>query len=92
VYNHKISGWEFNTIDNKEVQIGDVICKTRNGHTFNPNSGYESHCDIVVRIEGSTVSVIGGNVGNSVSLVKIQINNQGMIAANINSDYIGVLS
>lgn len=40
---------------------------------------WRTHCDIVTRVRLKTISVIGGNVGNSVSMKSIRLNAGGFV-------------
>jgi hypothetical protein len=69
--------------DRGEVPIrpGDLLCNSRGGVDYRsladrrPDLGRYAgtHCDVVVRIEGETVAVIGGNVLNGVSLTLLPL-------------------
>lgn len=72
-------GWRLNEIKPK---VGDLICWTReSGVTFDDqHSGhYGGHCDIVVQVFSDRISVIGGNVGNSVTRRPLAINPSGFL-------------
>jgi len=59
----------------KNIKIGDIICKNRAGksYTYSSLPIYSSgHCDVVVDIQGGTMSLIGGNVGQSVDRKKLK--------------------
>jgi hypothetical protein len=43
-------------------------------------SSFRAHCAIVVDLKPSMISVVGGNVGNAVTMSRVPINPQGMIA------------
>ncbi len=60
-------------ITEKQPELGDIIQRNRSGGTFTyayaeNNSQYISHSDIVVEARPDMVRVVGGNVGNTVSL------------------------
>ena len=89
VYKGEIAGWKFYV--NKPLEVGDVICNTRGGDTFDSNTEYMSHCDIVVEVGENEVKTLGGNVNNNVDMKSIAINSNKEIA-NPKSTHIGVLS
>jgi len=63
-------------------RIGDLICYPRqNGITFDTTHSYDSHCDIVVDIDhkNNQVIAIGGNVSNSVSKSKYNLDRSGRV-------------
>lgn len=68
-------------------QPGDLIChgRGRAAHiTFDdlPTShAFPSHCDIVVQVTPGTLSVIGGNVDDEVTMKHVPVTPQGMLAA-----------
>ena len=79
VYNQRGSDWRFFELDETHVQSGDIICGTRSRSTFNPDSNYRSHCDIVINVQGNNLIVIGGNIGDTVAMLNLEnhLNNQG---------------
>ena len=79
--------WKFNDPTKYEIKVGDVICYTRDTGRFNPNKFYKSHCDIVHSINGNTAKVIGGNVGNTVSVKTVKLKDGKLVGS-----YITVLS
>jgi len=61
------------------IKSGDVICKCRGANcTIDYNnlpSGFApSHCDIVISKDGNSVKAIGGNVGDSVKISNVNLN------------------
>ncbi len=63
-------------------KIGDLICKPRQGGVnFDSTHTYISHCDIVVDIDrkNNQVVTIGGNVSNSVSQTRYDIDSNGRV-------------
>jgi len=65
--------------------LGDLICQGRDRDArlrFRdlPARSYSSHCDIVVGISPTELSVIGGNVGDAVSMKHVPIDAEGHIA------------
>ncbi len=66
-------------LENHAPEVGDLICAWREEKiTFedaqNPGS-YASHCDLVVAKTDTTVTVIGGNVGQSVTRRTFRLKN-----------------
>jgi hypothetical protein len=70
------------------IEVGDIVCKSRGAVTVATAwtsisaaaySGFTSHGDIVVRVEGATARVIGGNVSNSVTRTSYALTADGMI-------------
>lgn len=60
-------------INQQKPAVGDIVARNRGGNAFSydfaeRNSGYESHSDVVVEARPGMIRVIGGNVGNTVSL------------------------
>ncbi len=72
---HSKNGWTFHRPSEYTPQVGDLVCGSRSGGKFNPNTNYKSHCDIVHSINGNTVTTIGGNVGDTVRLKHFKLNN-----------------
>jgi hypothetical protein len=61
---------------------GDLVCKSRNnsGATYdNIRPGMATHCDVVVSTAPGQISVIGGNVNNSVSRKTVRTDANGRI-------------
>jgi len=48
-----------------KAQVGDILVRSRAGST-----GYESHGDVVYKIENNIASLAGGNVGDTAKTVK----------------------
>jgi hypothetical protein len=82
-YNGRSNGWGFCRSSEHRPQVGDLVCVTRGGDSFNPRGAYKSHCDIVVSIEGTRLEMIGGNVGNTAKRVSKTLNNSGKLNVNI---------
>ncbi len=70
------------------VEVGDIIVKGREGVTAATAwaaitsatySGFTSHGDIVVRVEGANARAIGGNLGNSVTRASYPLTADGMV-------------
>ena len=66
-------------------QIGDLVCVAR-GATPNvryadlPVARFSGHCDIVVRHDGAELAVVGGNVGDAVTLRRLRLLDDGRLA------------
>lgn len=78
--------------DNYSPQQGDLLCAGRSAAKalrFEnlPAGGFTSHCDIVIGANQYGLSVIGGNVDDSVTLKHIPIDGAGRIAAPGNAVY-----
>lgn len=58
------------------VKVGDLVCKPRQtGVTYDTNTGYLAHCDLITEISNDTAIAIGGNVSNSVTKTIIPLKN-----------------
>jgi hypothetical protein len=61
--------WAF-CIDEVAPEVGDLVCASRadSGATYeNTDDGFKAtHCDIVTEVRPNELTVIGGNVGNTV--------------------------
>jgi peptidoglycan hydrolase-like protein with peptidoglycan-binding domain len=69
-------------IDQVSPRVGDLVCKSRagSGATYsNIRGGMTTHCDIVTNVRPGELSVIGGNVDNSVSQKRVPIDPAGRI-------------
>ena len=61
-------------------QIGDLVCFGRRFYvTYYTPGPYPSHCDIVVDKNDSQISVVGGNVEDSITLRKLDIDSNGIL-------------
>ncbi len=72
-----------------KIQEGDIICKCREeGCPTNYDSvrSGKSHCDIVVEIKSNSLSLIGGNLKDSVSQAEVEISE-----VKSDSDYFGFI-
>jgi hypothetical protein len=72
-------------------RLGDIVCKSRDGSgaTYdNITPGMNTHCDIVTDIQPNSISVVGGNVSDSVSKKSVSTAADGKIAAR---DYFAVI-
>lgn len=68
---NKFKGYK---LTEQKVELGDLVCFARqDGVTYDTNSYYSAHCDIVTKIDGDTAYGIGGNVSDSVSVSKIPL-------------------
>ena len=64
-------------------QVGDLVCKSRagSGATYdNVRPPMKTHCDIVTAVEPGRLTIVGGNVGNSVAQRKLRTDAGGHIA------------
>ena len=74
--NKKRKGFKGYKLDEKKVELGDLVCYSRQGGVdYDTKGEYISHCDIVVEIDGDNAIEIGGNVSDSVSESKIPLQN-----------------
>ena len=85
---HNKNGWKFNDVHKYTPKVGDLVCGSRDSSTFNPDTEYKSHCDIVYSVKGNVVTTIGGNVGNTVRLKHFKLRDGHLT----NSNLITVLS
>lgn len=76
----KYGMWGFR-LNEHSPQVGDLICYAREaGINYDTQSAdYKSHSDLVVDVKPGELLVIGGNVGNSVSLKHVKINASGRL-------------
>lgn len=62
--------------DEVKIEVGDLIGRPRqNGVTYDTTGNYASHTDIVVEVTPNEAKMIGGNVGNSVTMTKVPLEN-----------------
>jgi hypothetical protein len=81
--NKKRKGFKGYKLDEKKVELGDLVCYARQGGVgYDTKGEYISHCDIVVAIDGDNALAIGGNVSNSVTESKIPLVNGFVKAGN----------
>jgi hypothetical protein len=52
-----------------KAEVGDLMCQKRTGGYTN------SHCDVVYKVENNKAFVVGGNLGNSIGLKEINLDN-----------------
>lgn len=73
--------WGFR-IAERAPDIGDLVCYSRQaGIGFDtPSANYKSHADVVVEKKPGLIKVIGGNVGNSVSMKSLRTDANGRLA------------
>jgi hypothetical protein len=66
------------------AQRGDLICYSRTHTPLRyadlPTGRFPGHCDIVVTTRPGLIEVIGGNVDNSVSMKRIPVTTNGLLA------------
>ena len=65
-------------------RVGDIVCAARasSGATYeNIRGGMNTHCDIVTSVQPNKLSVIGGNVDNTVSQKPVTTDSNGRINA-----------
>ena len=63
-------------------EVGDLVCAQRAGSGVNYDNvrcGFKSHCDIVVAKSGNKLTLVGGNVNNSVYPKPLHTNSSGFI-------------
>jgi hypothetical protein len=84
IANRKENGKGFKgyKIDEKKVELGDLVCYARqDGVTYDTTGSYNSHCDLVVEIDGDNAYSIGGNVSDSVTKSTIPLTSDGYAKA-----------
>lgn len=74
-------------ISEEPVRVGDILAKARNGSgvTYDnvlSKDWFESHSDIVVEVKPGRAVIIGGNVGQSVSMRDVTLDNNGHVSDN----------
>jgi hypothetical protein len=72
--------WGFR-LSERAPEPGDLICYAREpGVGYDtPSADYKSHADIVVARHDDEIEVIGGNVGNSVTLKHLAVDDDGLL-------------
>jgi hypothetical protein len=74
--------WAFR-ISEAVPEVGDLVCASRanSGATYdNIDDGFKaSHCDIVTEVRPNELTVIGGNVGNTVGKTIVRTDNGGRV-------------
>jgi hypothetical protein len=79
------SFWGFRLEERAPVP-GDLVCYPRQaGVGYDTTSSYKSHCDIVVAVRPNQIDVIGGNVGNSVTLKTLETDAAGNLVDDHNN-------
>ncbi len=66
------------------VGLGDIVCKGRDqsGASYdNIRPGMKTHCDVVIAVAPGRVTVVGGNVNNSVTRRSLPLDAQGRLAS-----------
>ena len=84
IANRKENGKGFKgyKINEKKVELGDLVCYARqDGVTYDTTGSYNSHCDLVVEIDGDNAYSIGGNVSDSVTKSTIPLTSDGYAKA-----------
>lgn len=62
------------------VKKGDLVCYARQkGVGYDTKGAYKSHCDLIVDIKNGIATGIGGNVSNSVSKTKVELDKDNKI-------------
>jgi len=75
-------GFKGYKLNEKKVELGDLVCYARqDGVTYDTKGSYNSHCDLIVGIDGDEAYGLGGNVSDSVSLSKIPLTSDGYAEA-----------
>tara|TARA_R110000868_G_scaffold104670_6_gene288525 strand:- start:10769 stop:11425 length:657 start_codon:yes stop_codon:yes gene_type:complete len=78
----KKKGFKGYKIDERKVEIGDLVCYARqDGVTYDTKGSYNSHCDLVFGIDGDNAYALGGNVSDSVTKTKIPLTEDGYAKA-----------
>jgi hypothetical protein len=72
--------WGFRLAE-RAPEPGDLICYARQpGVSYDtPSASYKSHADLVISRTASEIEVLGGNVGNSVTLKHLAIDDHGLL-------------
>jgi hypothetical protein len=65
-------------------EAGDLICRSRDfeappNYDDLPIGHFASHCDVVVRVDGGLLTVIGGNVDDAVTMKHVPTTPEGML-------------
>jgi hypothetical protein len=73
--------WGFR-VRERAPEPGDLVCYARQpGVSYDtPSADYKSHADIVIARKEREIEVIGGNVGNSVTLKHLAIDDDGLLS------------
>jgi hypothetical protein len=75
------AGFWGHRLSERAPEPGDLICYARQlGVSYDtPSADYKSHADIVVARHAGEIEVIGGNVGNSVTVKHLAIDGNGLL-------------
>ena len=74
-----------------KVEVGDLVCYPRQaGVTYDTQSAYASHCDIIVEVENNKAIGVGGNVSNSVAQTTYPLSSGKIDKAKDSKSYGGV--
>ncbi|MFW5941378.1 MAG: DUF2272 domain-containing protein [bacterium] len=77
--------WAF-AIDEVAPQVGDLVCAERanSGATYeNIDDGFKAtHCDVVTEVRPGRLTVVGGNVSNTVGKKTVRTDDEGLIIRN----------
>lgn len=88
--------WTYRS-EERPPEVGDLICAGREyaedwdydvaKFKYASDSYFPSHCDVVVEVNPATrlVSAIGGNVSNSVSLSRYEIDKRGVLKSRVST-------
>jgi len=86
-----LSGFKGYKPNETKVEVGDLVCYPRQaGVTYDTQSAYASHCDIIVEVEKNKAIGVGGNVSNSVSQTTYPLNSGKIDKAKDSKSYGGV--
>jgi hypothetical protein len=71
-------GFKAYKLNEKKVELGDLVCYARqDGVNYDTTGSYNSHCDLIVEIDGENAYGLGGNVSDSVTKSKIPLTEDG---------------
>ncbi|MCB8926312.1 MAG: DUF2272 domain-containing protein [Ardenticatenaceae bacterium] len=74
--------WAF-PIDQVAIEVGDLICSSRGGSNAtyeNIEEGFKmTHCDIVTAINANQITIVGGNIKNTVGQRFLELNDNGFV-------------
>lgn len=77
---NKNKGFKGYKLNEKKVELGDLVCRARQeGVTYDTTSDYNSHCDLIVEIDGDKAIGLGGNISNSVGKTNIPLDENGYV-------------
>ena len=81
--NTSASYWGFR-IGERKPQVGDLVCWDRDSdkvvdYDHQHSGDYKSHADLVVAVGANEIEIIGGNVGNSVTLRPLALDSDGFL-------------